>query len=115
MEDLHVLAEDGIAVDCVDGTVIYRGTLVLMLGDSLGSHQIGGITENFSKSLNFFRFCEILRAQLEADDYSPKAIRTPESHEECVSEALRMGKIFKGIKKNSPLNQIKSYHVCNPS
>ena len=100
--------------DCVDGTVIYRGTLVLMLGDSLGTHQIGGFTENFSKSLNFCRFCEILRAQLEANDYSPKALRTPESYDECVIKALRMGKMFKGIKKNSPLNQIKSYHVCNP-
>ena len=114
INDLNVLATDGIELDCTDGTVKYRGTLVLMLGDSLGSHQIGRLTENFSKSHNFCRFCEILRAQLQANDYSPKALQTPESYKECVSEALRSGKMVKGIKKDSPLNQITSYHVCNP-
>ena len=77
---MNVLTTDGIALNCPDGTLTYRGTLVFMLSDSLGNHQMGGLTENFSKSHNFCRFCEILRAQLQANDHSPKALRTPESY-----------------------------------
>ena len=79
-----------------------------MLGDSLGSHQIGGIIENFSKSHNFCRFCEILREQLheqlQANDYSSKALRTPESYKQCVSDALRSGKMVKGMKQDFHVN-----------
>ena len=37
----------------------FLGILLVMLGDNLGSHQIGGYTENFSKSNNFCRYCEV--------------------------------------------------------
>ena len=51
---------------------------------------------------------------MQANDYSAKALRTPESYKECVSEALRTDKMVKGIKKDFSLNQITNYYVCNP-
>ena len=72
IKDINLLATKGIKILSSDGTITYWGTLVLMLGESLGSHKIGGLTENFSTSKNFCRFCEILHAELRANDYLPK-------------------------------------------
>ena len=59
--DLQELEKNGIAI-FVDGrTTTFYGTFIAILGDSLGSHQIGGYTENFIKSNNCFRYCEISR------------------------------------------------------
>ena len=59
VEDLNVLAEDGITV--VSGGVerTFRGTLLLWLGDNLGSNTVGGFKQSFSFSLRFCRTCYV--------------------------------------------------------
>ena len=53
VEDLNVLAEDGMTV--VSGGVerTFRGTLLLWLGDNLGSNTVGGFKQSFSFSQCF--------------------------------------------------------------
>lgn len=48
----------------------YNGSLVAVLGDNPGSHQIGGFTENFSNSKFFCRFCFYDRESLLANNFS---------------------------------------------
>lgn len=50
------LEENGIAL--VDGK-IHKATICAIVEDNLGSHYISGFVENFSRSINFCRFCEI--------------------------------------------------------
>ena len=70
IEHLNILANFGITLSFSGKTVRFKETVVFMLEDNLGSHQIGGLTENFSKSIFFCRFCEILRSQLQTNGYS---------------------------------------------
>ena len=59
--DLKSLETDGINVD---GETV-KGGLCCIAGHNLGSHCIGGFTENFSRSQYFCRYCEITRSQFE--------------------------------------------------
>ena len=59
IEDLNVLATEGITV--VNGGVeqTFRGALLLWLGDNLASNAIGGFKQSFSFALHFCRTCYI--------------------------------------------------------
>lgn len=58
VNDLKDLEENGVVL--ADGK-LHKGTLCAIAGNNLGSHYIGGFFENFSKSNNFCRYCEIDR------------------------------------------------------
>ena len=60
VDDLKFLEVHGITISVEGNVKTFLRTLISMLCDNLGSHQIGGYTENFSVSLNFSRYCEIL-------------------------------------------------------
>ncbi|KAK0152047.1 hypothetical protein N1851_006573 [Merluccius polli] len=60
LEDLKNLEKNGITV----GGETVKGALYCIAGDNLGSHSIGGFTENFSRSVYFCRYCEITRPSL---------------------------------------------------
>lgn len=53
LTDLKQLEENGIIMG--DGFVV-KGALYCTAGDNLGSHTIGGFTENFSSSEYFCRY-----------------------------------------------------------
>lgn len=59
-------------------------TVCAITGDNLGSHNIGGFTENFSKSAYFCRYCEIDRDTFRADPLVKGPDRTPESYQRHV-------------------------------
>ena len=112
--DLKVLETMGISLMINDECKTFLGTLIAMLGDNLGSHQIGGFVENFSKSLNFRRYCEIPRNEFNANIFCRRKLRTIQSYIECANEAEEEKRIVKGIKRNSVLNQLNYYHVATP-
>ncbi len=56
--DLRDLEEAG--VELGSGQTI-KGAVLAIAGDNLGSHIIGGFTENFSRSKYFCRYCDIDR------------------------------------------------------
>lgn len=53
----NILEEFGIAVDMPDGKYVFKGSLVAVVGDNLGSNAIGGFLESF----NTLRVCRFLR------------------------------------------------------
>lgn len=83
LEDLKDLEENGISV----GNKTIKGALYCIAGDNLGSHGIGGFSENFSSSKYFCRYCEITRSEFENNDPNvcgPQ--RTPEMHNSVVND-----------------------------
>lgn len=110
--DLKDLEENGITVS---GETV-KGAVYCIAGDNLGSHTIGGFTENFSTSEYFCRYCEITRREFQSDDPNvcgPQ--RTPERYDSAVGDLQAEDRRHsKGIKVNSVFNALKSFHVCQP-
>lgn len=81
----------------------------------LGSHCIGGFTENFSRSEYFCRYCEITRSEFVADPNVCGPLRTPEKYDAAVAD-LQAENIqgVRGIKVNSIFNALESFHVSQP-
>jgi len=88
--------------------------VLAMLGDNLGSHQIGGFTENFHSSEYFCRFCDITQNQLQLKHTCSNINRSPNSYNLHVKQAETAMRIVNGIKQVLPLNQLDYFHVCNP-
>ena len=114
MKDLKYLETHGITVQYGNETKTFKGTLVVMFGDNLGSHQIGGFTGNFSNSTHFCRYCETSFAEFHRNPLKRKTLRTVENYRECTREAAKKRKIIKGVKENSALNGLQYYHVSKP-
>lgn len=119
-EDLAKLETQGIKIN---PSKIIKGGLICICGDNLGSHGVGGFQESFSQKVEFFcRFCEARNSELHSkykkdvfSEYSK--LRTPESYNLAVIEkenSKQNVSNIKGIKRNSVLNKLKSFHVCNP-
>ncbi|XP_053090764.1 uncharacterized protein LOC128318517 [Pangasianodon hypophthalmus] len=111
LADLKSLETDGINVD---GQTV-KGGLYCIAGDNLGSHCIGGFTENFSRSQYFCRYCEITRSEFVADPNVCGPLRTPETYDAAVAD-LQAENIqgVRGIKVNSIFNALESFHVSQP-
>lgn len=111
LADLKSLETDGINVD---GQTV-KGGLYCIAGDNLGSHCIGGFTENFSRSQYFCRYCEITRSEFVADPNVSGPLRTPEMYDAAVAD-LQAENIqgVRGIKVNSIFNALESFHVSQP-
>nr|XP_054588695.1 uncharacterized protein LOC107374433 isoform X3 [Nothobranchius furzeri] len=94
--DLRDLEENGI----IAGEETIKGALFCIAGDNLGSHSIGGFTENFSTSKYFCRYCEITRKDFENDPNACGPQRTPEAYNSAVLH-LQTGsnQDVKGVKK----------------
>ncbi|KAF7648410.1 hypothetical protein LDENG_00157310, partial [Lucifuga dentata] len=111
--DLKDLEENEITVG---GGETVKAALYCITGDNLGSHSIGGFTENFSRSTYFCRYCEITQKECQSDDPNicgPQ--RTPESYDSAVGDLqAEDSQHIKGIKVNSIFSALKSFHVCQP-
>lgn len=90
----------------------YNGSLVAVLGDNLGSHQIGGFTENFSNSKFFCRFCFYDRESLLANNFQKAEKRNPLNYSECVNNLDTNPNTNLGVNKKSCLNELKYFNVC---
>lgn len=77
VNDLKDLEPNGITLS--DGKV-YKGTLCAIAGGNLGSHNIGGFVESFSRSSYFCRYCDISRDSFIADPLFQGEKRTVQSY-----------------------------------
>lgn len=116
IRDLKDMEDNGIILE--DGTV-FRGGLCAIAGDNLGSHNIGGFVENFSRSEFFCRFCDISRAAFQSNALLTGVTRTRESYQETVQSLQRQRETSvksseRGIKCDSIFNQLRCFHVCQP-
>ena len=110
VDDLKKLETEGI----VSEGVTFKGSLVAVLGDNLGSHQIGGFIECFSTPNQFCRYCDQTLREFRKNPFEKKPFRTIEQYNENASEAIRLKKLVNGIKSNSLLNTLEHFHVCSP-
>lgn len=111
LDDLKDLEENGISVD--NETV--KGALYCIAGDNLGSHSLGGFTENFSRSQYFCRYCKVMRSEFDSDPNVCGPQRTPESYNSAVVDLQTEDhQDVKGVKVNSVFNELKAFHLCQP-
>ncbi|XP_034244247.1 uncharacterized protein LOC117646955 [Thrips palmi] len=86
----------------VDG-VAYPVCLIVVMGDNLGQHQIGGYIQSFSANY-FCRNCPISKQEFQQNPDTCKPFRTVQDYEACVAEAMKK---FQELKKKSLSNQAK--------
>lgn len=113
VNDLKEIEESGVLV----GNEYIRGTVAMFLGDNLGSHCIGGFTENFSSTSHVCRSCLITSDHIKSGevlDIFPE--RTPSNYIEAVEKVESNTELshYHGIKFNSIFNELRYYHVCKP-
>ncbi len=90
--------------------LVVKGALYCIAGDNLGSHTIGGFTENFSSSECFCRYCVISRTEFQGADRNFCGLkRTPETYRSAI-EQLETGDApqVQGIKFRSVFNTIQN-------
>lgn len=113
LTDLKELVENGIAMG---DELVVNWALYCIAGDNLGSHTIGGFTENFSSSQYFCRYCLISRIEfLVADPNICGLERTPETYRYAIElleteDALQV----QGIKFRSVFNALQNFDVGSP-
>lgn len=111
--DLKVLESTGIDV-AVDKKIIrVKGAVVLLSGDYLGVHSILGFQVSFSQG-HICKFCyatpdDIQSHHREADF----KLRTVDEHNRDVTAAEndRSHMSRTGVKRNSPLNELRYFHA----
>lgn len=108
IDDLKILEMVGIQIN----DITFKGSVISVLGDNLGSHSIGGFIEKFDRKNYFCRFCYINNLENHVAGTINIALRTEESYKADVEQALTTNEICRGLKFNSPLNDLKFYHVA---
>lgn len=86
-----------------------RASVIAVCGGNLGSHCIGGFTENFSGSQHFCRYSLIDRETFQKSPLSLGPCRTPSNYNQSVQQLTPENSLINGIKFNSVF---KSFHVC---
>ena len=118
IQDLMDLESIGISVVINNTEKIVKGSLIAVLADNLGSHQIGGFCENFSTSQYVCRYCYIeSKCFKKSDSIHPVAeLRNPTNYKADLEELLSNNEFnnVRGIKTKSCLNKLKYYNICNP-
>lgn len=115
VQDLKDLETLGVHVSDRIGTL--KGSLVCIVGDNLGQHQLGGFVEQFSTSLFFCRFCRIDRKSYHSEGGELRRFqqRTKESYNrDLAAKEQKKKKIYHGVKFDSIFNKLKYFHVCAP-
>lgn len=86
LSDLKELGDNEIAGP--DETKV-KETLFCIAGDNLGSHYIGGFSENFSPSKYFCRYCLITKSEFQGTDPNVCGLRlTRENYNSAVNRLL---------------------------
>lgn len=110
LADLKDFEENGVTV----GGETVKGALYCIAGDNLGSHSIGGYTENFTHSRYFCRYCEVTREEFQKDPNLCEQPRTIETYDAAVTSLSEESREVRGIKQRSVFNDLPNFHVCQP-
>lgn len=87
LQDLKDLEANGITV----GGETVKAASYCIAGDNLGSHGIGGFTENFSQSQYFCRYCEVTQSEFHDDPNVCGPQRNPEKYEAALGDLQSEG------------------------
>lgn len=113
IKDLRDIEENGLHLALLQLNPV-KGALLAVVGDNLGSHCIGGFTENFSSSRYFCRYCLLTREEFLENPCRIGTLRTEENYDEAVHNRGQSCDEQFGIKFQSEFNELEFYHVCNP-
>lgn len=112
---IKILESQGLSLPFSDEQIY--GTIAQITGDNLGMHSILGFNESFS-SHHFCRLCLIEKndSQTVYSEDNPRVILRAkeiyEMHCQSLQENPQLRSLY-GLKKNSTLNTLKYFHVCN--
>lgn len=99
--DLKDLEDSGFQLQ--DGSNL-KASLIAICEDNLGSHGVGGFTENFSTSKHFCRYCLIDRETFVKSPLAFGPQRTPENYNDSVQQLTPDQNVIDGIKFDSCFN-----------
>lgn len=88
-----------------------KGSLIAIAGDNLGSHQIGGLVENFNVSGYFCRYCYIHNIKNQNDMNKIYQKRTIYLHVSDLNIDRATNDSFKGVKSDSILNNLYNFDI----
>lgn len=110
VREIKLLEEEGITIATNEGNKTVYFVLGLVIGDNLGINTILGFVSSFSA--NFFcRFCKTIKTSTHTDCMlNMNLSRNSENYEEDV---LLSDVSLTGVKENSILNSIQSFHVTS--
>lgn len=113
LNDLKELEANGIIMG---DELVVKGALYCIAGDSLGSHTIGGFTENFSSSEYFCRYCLISRTEFQGADPNICGLeRTPETYRTAIEQLeTEDAPQVQRIKFRSVFNTLQNFDICSP-
>ena len=111
LADLKDIEESGIFIQ----NNTFKGTIISILGDNLGSHILGGFTSNFSTANYVCRYCLCTRQNLYRMPLNVE-LRTNENYLSAVDMLERNENLndHMGIKFNSCFNSLHYFNVCQP-
>lgn len=93
---------------------VVKASVFCIAGDNLGSHNIGGFTENFSTGNFVCRYCLVTRNDLQ-DLEDPAPARSVENYNKAVNELKDSdNRDVTGVKFDSVFNSLSYFHVCQP-
>ena len=110
--DLKDLQLNGITLS---GDVI-KASVVAIAGDNLGSHIIGGFSENFGSGNYFCRYCLIERSEFKDHPFETGIPRNSENYNNDVEFLKSNTELvqYHGVKFASCFNELEFFHVCSP-
>ncbi|XP_064641941.1 uncharacterized protein LOC135496511 [Lineus longissimus] len=116
VSDLKDIEEQGLQIDSNDNGNKVLGSVLFFLGDNLGSHCIGGFSENFSTQPYMCRYCLITNKEFAENPLTVSEQRTVTNYSASI-DILEEGEIsmHQGIVRASPFNTLKYLHVCSPA
>lgn len=112
--DLKILETTGVHIAGLERNIL--ATVVCITGDNLGSHYLGGFSENFSKTKCFCRYCEINKDDFNKNVLLKGECRSIEKYNEnvIVFENTLDLTLSKGVKFQSVFNELNYFHVVMP-
>lgn len=119
VEDLKKLEIQGINIEIGQNFINVKGTMFSMLGDNLGSHEMLGLSMNFSSRSNtsfWCRYCYIIASDFNFDPLNQAISRNKTRYVEDVSNVSPdKVDLFKcrGQKEPSILNELIFYHTTS--
>ena len=116
LKDLEKLETSGIRVVVEGRSIIFRGTLYMVIADNLSAHALGGFFCNFSTINHFCRYCDFSKVMLGNNFKSTEFVMcTKEGCQNNVSiiECDPDSASVYGLKSNSYLDSLTYFHVIN--
>lgn len=124
VKDIKNLETNGINID----GHIYKAGLLMIIGDNLGQHEMGGFLQCFNSSVSYVcRFCLMEGKQLQEKSLKEVSAetcrwRTKNHYDEALATLATLAKKEKkkddsvfGIKEKCLFNQLESFHCCAPA